>query len=173
MEPGLRRRFERLEETRVRVAGTLGGHDAASLNRRPGPERWSALQVLHHVVTVEALTVSYVRKKSQAGASLPRAGLASRLRLLALRAALASPLRLKAPAVTATVPESIELAALEQRWDAVRRELCDLLEGLPAALGDRMVFRHPVVGRMGIEDALGLLQAHLDHHARQIGVLLR
>lgn len=168
MHPRLQAGFERLEASRARVLAGLAGFDSATLNRSPVPGRWSALQVLHHVVTAEALTASYVRKKAQAGGSLPRSGLPSRLRLLALRAALASPFRIRAPAATASVPATSDLPAVEVRWVEVRRELCALLEALPAEAAGRTVFRHPLVGLMGIEDTLGFLQAHLDHHARQV-----
>jgi hypothetical protein len=172
MRPGLRLRFERLEASRERVLGALRGQDAATLDHSPSPGRWSALQVLHHVVSAEALTVAYVRKKAQGGDSLPRAGLVSRLRLLALRAALASPVRIRAPAATASVPATSELPAVEGRWAEVRRELCALLEAFPDEAVGRTVFRHPLVGLMGIEDTLGFLQAHLDHHARQAAAAL-
>ena len=171
MRPALRLRFERLEASRERVLGALRDRDAATLDRSPSPGRWSALQVLHHVVTVEALAVSYVGKKAQGGGSLPRAGLMSRLRLLALRAALASPFRIRAPAAAASVPATSDLPAVEARWAEVRRELCALLEALPVEAAGRTVFRHPLVGLMGIEDALDFLQVHLDHHVRQLAEL--
>jgi hypothetical protein len=173
MRPGLRLCFERLEASRAQVLAELAGLDTAALNSSPSPGRWSALQVLHHVVTVEALTVSYVRKKAQGGGSLPRAGLVSRLRLLALRVALASPFRIRAPAVTASVPATSELPAVEARWAEARRELSALLDTFPAEAAGRTVFRHPLVGLMGLEDTLGMLQAHLDHHARQVAAAVR
>jgi hypothetical protein len=173
MQPRLREWFEQLEASRTRVLAGLNGLDTAALNRSPVPGRWSALQVLHHVVTVEALTVAYVRKKMQAGAALPRAGVASRLRLLALRLALASPLRVRAPAATSAVPARSELAAVQARWHEVRGELRVLLEEFPAELVDRIVFRHPYAGPMGLADTLGMLQAHLDHHVRQVVAAVR
>lgn len=173
MQPALGRRFERLEAARSRLLGSLAGCDAAALNRSPAPGRWSPLQVLHHVVTVEGLTVGYVRKKMQAGAALPRAGVTSRLRLLLLQATLASPLRVRAPAGTATVPATGELPQLQVLWDEVRGDLARLLGSFPAELLDRLVFRHPYAGRMSLEHALGMLQAHFDHHARQVEAALR
>ena len=38
----------------------------------------------------------------------------------------------------------------------------------PEELLDRLVFRHGFVGLMGLPDTLGFMQAHLDHHARQV-----
>lgn len=168
MDPGLARRLARLETSRQRALAALSGVDHAALNRPPAPGKWSALQLLHHVVTAEALTLGYIRKKMQAGASLPRAGLASRLRLLALQATLASPLRFRAPGATASVPAETSTAELRARWDEVRAGIGQLVESFPTELLDRLVFRHPFVGRMGLAHALGHLQAHLDHHIPQV-----
>jgi len=162
------RALERLEATRAEILSRLEGHDHARLNRPRADGGWSALQILHHVVAGEEATLGYLKKKMQAGPSLPRAGLRSRLRLLALRIASASPLRFRAPAATATVPAEIDPAFLRSRWERVRGDWRSLLESFPEDLVGRQVFRHPVVGRMGLRDTLGFLQSHLDHHARQV-----
>ena len=168
LDPALARSLERLEVSRRRALGAVDGVAHAALNRAPAPGRWSALQVLHHVVTVEALTLGYVRKKMQAGASLGKAGPASRLRLLAVQVILALPLRVKAPAMAGAVPDASDLPALRARWDAVRRELDELVRSFPPELLDRLVFRHPYAGRMTLAHALGTLEAHLDHHIPQV-----
>jgi hypothetical protein len=173
MRPVYGTRLERLEASRVRALSLLADHDAAALNRAPAPGRWSALQVLHHVVESEAATLGYVRKKMQAGASLPPAGLASRLRRAAVQVGLALPLRFRAPAVAAAVPESVEPDLLRARWDEVRAGWRDLLGAFPSHLDGRLVFRHPFAGRMGLADTLAVLQAHLDHHVPQVERALR
>ncbi len=129
--------------------------------------------MLHHVVTAEALTLGYIRKKMQAGAALETAGPASRLRLLALQVTLALPLRFKAPTTAGDVPTESELRALRARWDEVRRSLDELVRSFPPELEDRLVFRHPYAGRMTLAHALGTLQAHLDHHIPQVERALR
>ena len=161
MRPGFEGAFLRLEQARSRALALLEGLGATALNRPPGPGRWSALQVLHHVVESEAGTLGYVRKKMQAGAGLPRSGVASRLRRATLQLALALPLRFRAPAVAASVPDAIDPDALRARWAEVRRAWRELLDG-------RLVFRHPVAGRLSLADTLAVLQAHLDHHVPQV-----
>ena len=168
MRPDLGRRLDRLEASRAHALSLLGSHDVLAQNRAPAPGRWSALQVLHHVVESEAATLVYVRKKMQAGASLPPAGLASRLRRVAVQLGLALPLRLRAPAVTAVVPDVVEPDALRARWDEVRAGWRELLASFPADLERRVVFRHPFAGRMGLADTLAVLQAHLEHHVPQV-----
>ena len=164
----LARRLQRLEQSRQRALELLSGRDAATLNRAPAAGRWSALQVLHHVVTAEALTLRYIRKKMQAGDALPRATFGSRLRLLAVEAVLASPLRVRAPDVVAEVPAQVDAAELRSRWEGVRDDLRALVEEFPPQLLDRLVFRHPIGGRMTLAHALGTLEAHLDHHVPQV-----
>jgi hypothetical protein len=168
MSPDLGRRLEDLEASRARALSLLAGRDAASLNRPPAPGRWSALQVLHHVVESEAATLGYVRKKMQAGAALPPTGIGSRLRRAAVQLGLALPLRFRAPAVTAAVPDVVDPAVLRARWEEVRAGWRELLAAFPADLEGRLVFRHPIAGRMGLADALAVQQAHLDHHVRQV-----
>jgi len=150
----------------------LQGHDRTALNRPRADGGWSALQVLHHVIAAEAGTLGYVSRKMRGGTSLPRAGLVSRLRLLALQMANASPLRFRAPGITADVPTEIDPDELLRGWDEARTEWRRLLEDFPEELLGRMVFRHGWVGLMGLSDTLGFLQSHLDHHARQVERLL-
>ena len=168
MNPDLQRRFDCLEATRLRALAMLEPHTAATLNEAPAPGRWSVLQVLHHVIAAETATLGYIRKKTLAGTSLPPAGLTSRLRALTLEVVLASPLRLRAPAVTASVPAVLDPAGLRAQWDEARASWRGLLDGFPAALERRLVFRHPLVGLLGLADTLGFLQAHLDHHLRHV-----
>lgn len=168
MNEQLQRRFDRLEGTRRQVLRHLEGHDRGALNRPRADGGWSALQVLHHVIAAESGTLRYVSRKMQGGTSLPRVSLASRLRLLGLQAAMVSPLRFKAPAVVAEVPEEIDPEELRARWNEVRTGWKTLLEAFPEEILDRLVFRHALVGLMGLPDTLAFLQSHLEHHRRQV-----
>lgn len=172
MNEQLRQKFERLETSRQDVLARLEGHDRARLNRPRADGGWSVLQVLHHVITAEAGTLGYISKKMRGGTGLPRAGLVSRLRLLALQVASASPFRFRAPGVTADVPAEIDPDELLRRWDEVRAGWKDRLDGFPDELLDRVVFRHVMVGLMGLPDTLSFLQSHLSHHERQVERLL-
>ena len=172
MNQRLQQRFERLESTRRDVLARLEGHDQTRLNRPRDDGGWSALQVLHHVITAEEGTLRYISKKMLAGAGLPRSGLVSRLRLLALQVGNASPFKFRAPAGTGDVPADIDPAELVSHWGEVRSGWRRLLEDFPEELTGRVVFRHAFVGLMGLPDTLGFLQSHLDHHARQVERLL-
>jgi hypothetical protein len=164
----LQQRFDRLETARSGVLARLEGHDRTRLNRPRPDGGWSVLQILQHVITAEEGTLRYMSKKMLAGASLPQAGLKSRLRLLALQMVLASPFRFRAPGATGDVPDETDPAELRARWNAVRASWKELLDTFPGELLDRMVFRHGMVGLMSLYDTLDFLQAHLARHVRQV-----
>jgi DinB superfamily len=172
MAGDIERAFDRLEATRQRVWRRLDGLDRAMLNRPPALGGWSALQALSHVVMAEGATLDYIGKKMKAGTDLPRAGLVSRLRLVVLQVTLASPLRFKAPAKSAAVPDDIDPGELLARWESGRAAWRERLSDFPPELIDRMVLRHPYVGLMGLRDTLGFMQAHLEHHSRQVDRVL-
>jgi hypothetical protein len=172
MDPALERAFARLEATRHELLDHAASGGEVAFNRRPRPDAWSAAQALEHVLLSESLSVGYLHKKMQAGSALPKANAVGALKLLALRAFLASPLRAKAPKVSASVPAQSSLADLRARWDATRSDLKSLLEGFPPELLGRLVFRHPFVGMLSLPHTLGFLQAHFDHHERQVRAAL-
>ncbi|MGE0453809.1 MAG: DinB family protein [Vicinamibacteria bacterium] len=172
MDQALEQAFARLEARRKQLLDLAAGSGEAAFNQRPRPDAWSAAQALEHVLLSESLSIGYLRKKMQAGPALPQAGLASALKLLALRAFLASPLRARAPKVSASVPDQSNLEDLRARWDATRSELKGLLDGFPPELLGRLVFRHPFVGMLTLPHTLGFLQAHFDHHERQVRAAL-
>jgi len=173
MQRDLDRAFARLEAARQELLALAASHGEAAFNRRPRPEAWSAAQALEHVMISESLSLGYVRKKMQAGNTLPKVGLPSALRLLALQLYLASPLRARAPKASASVPDHSGLDDLRARWGAIREDWRTFLESFPPELLGRMVFRHPFAGLLSLTHALGFLQAHLDHHARQVRAALR
>jgi hypothetical protein len=172
MEKRLAVPFERLESRRRALLSRLEGLEASQLNRQPGPGRWSITQVLCHIISSEELSLGYVQKKMLAPERLRDAGLAGWLRLAALAAVLRSPLRFRAPAATARVPDAEDPATTLQRWDAVRDGWRELLESVPPELVDKALFRHPSAGRMSLPQALRFSSEHLRHHVKQVESLL-
>jgi uncharacterized damage-inducible protein DinB len=82
--------------------------------------------------------------------------------------ALRWPYRAKAPERTAHPEAETTLAAVRERWDGVRRDWQELLDGFPPSLVDRAVFRHPRVGLVSLAHTLAFLREHVAHHRRQI-----
>jgi hypothetical protein len=168
MSETLRREWERLEEARRDLFTRLEAATEEELASAPGEGKWSPLQVISHLTEAEAFALSYVRRKLSDPDSVPRAGFLSRLRSLALQAALLIPIRIPAPARVAnpSTPESFQAAA--ERWVALREEWRATVEQFPPHLENRAIFLHLVVGRMSLRDALRFHRRHLLRHSRQI-----
>lgn len=165
--------FERMEATKATLLRSLSILDEATLNRKPDSATWSILQVIAHLTRSEAATLQAIKRKSQDPGALPKSGIAAWFRVAALVAGLRSPVRFKAPATVAEVPDTGDLRSASLAWAEVREEWREFLETFPPALDERLVFRHPFVGRLGPAQVLIFLREHQDNHVRQIGRIRR
>ena len=173
MNDRLRRRFDRLEAVRQRIESSIDGIDPAALNRPTAPGRWSAAQVIGHLVKAESLSVAYIRKKASDPSELRPAGIAHSLKATLVVALMRVPLRFSAPEIVAEIPENASPVELRERWRATRSEMNALLDGLPDALLGTCLYKHPVAGPMTLESALDFMIAHAVRHAKQIDRVLR
>jgi hypothetical protein len=60
------------------------------------------------------------------------------------------------------------LAEIREAWSRVRSELARYLTTQHDGNGERVVFRHPVAGRMTFAQTLTLIRAHFEDHVRQV-----
>jgi len=165
---GVRSRMERLQAGRLALLDAVAGVGEDHLRRPRDDGGWSILQVLEHLALAEQHTLAYIHKKMQDPSKLPPAGALSFWRMAIVVVALRSPYKAKAPERTAHPEADMTLAAVREHWDGVRQGWQQLVDGFPPALVDRAVFRHPRTGLMSLAHTLGFMQAHLDHHRRQI-----
>jgi hypothetical protein len=168
MSDTLRREWDRLEEARRDLFTRLESATEEELASAPGEGKWSPLQVMSHLTEAEAFSLSYVRRKLSDPDRVPRAGFLSRLRSLALQAALLLPIRIPAPARVADPPTPENFQAAAERWIALRDEWRTTVEQFPSHLEDRAIFLHLVAGRMSLREALRFHRHHLLRHSRQI-----
>jgi len=165
--------FEQMEATKAALLKSLAALDAEALNRKPDAGSWSILQVIAHLTKSEGGTLQYIKKKTQDPAALPKASLVPWFRIAALVVGLKSPLKFKAPASTASVPEIGAFQATSFAWAEVREDWREFVDAFPAALHDRMIFRHPFVGLLGPAQTMIFLNQHLGNHVRQIASIRR
>lgn len=142
-----------------------------SISRPPVEDAWTPLQALHHIFLVERYAVDYLLYKLGTEEELPPLTLAARLKGKLIAAALASPLKFKAPAEVDSARQiakhKLSLDALAHELRSVRNELKKLLEVMPENWHDKAVFQHPR-GRIGIKDTLLFLDTHFSRHEHQI-----
>lgn len=164
--------LEALEQLRTEAVNRLADLGPAAVNRQPAAGGWSAAQVLFHVVEAERLSLAYLLKKTQKPDLIPRSGVLSAVKSRALSLFLKLPLKVSAPARTADVPDSVEMSVLERDWDEVRAGWREFLETFPSELADKAIYKHPVAGRLNLEQTLRFLVDHLERHLGQIDRVL-
>jgi hypothetical protein len=140
------------------------------LNTRPGPGRWSALQVMHHLMKTEALSLQYVRKKLSFNPRLKRAGFLTASRSFLLDIYFRLPFKFKAPEVVseASLPENSSFEEVHVQWLDLRRQLREFLAGLPGDTLGREIYRHPFAGRLSGRGMIRFFSGHFMRHKKQI-----
>ena len=171
MNHRLHLKFEQLERATERLlaaAEALGADQA----KAPATGKWSAVQVVHHLLFIEGNIVQYIQRKIQADEALPKVGLLTRLRVQFVRLMLRLPgLKFKAPRGVATLTDTGEVPTLPEMrktWEASRRQFERLLNEFPSRQMNRAVFPHPRSGRITIYQVMEHLVDHLLHHQQQM-----
>ena len=173
MHTKLEQKFRQLEADREKLMNGLWQVSSEKLNRKPQPDKWSALQVIYHINQAEQLTLQYITRKLTGKKAFTDPGPGNTWRNLLLRLLLWSPARFKAPAVLGQVPDHPELTAVSKAWAQTRQDIRHMLAQFPDELTGKQIFRHPRAGMLTIHQTLDFIGDHAEHHYRQIRRLVR
>ncbi len=171
MQRDLETRFSALERRREDLTGRLADLGERALSFKPRKEAWCLLEVCDHVLRTEEASLQYVRKKLPHVEANSRPGARSRWVFPILRVLLALPLRFRMPSSVSDSLKpgsSLSLEKLVDRWIAEHSEWRRVLDSVPASKLQSPLFRHPIAGPMDLNGALLFLEAHFDHHLRQV-----
>jgi len=141
------------------------------LNQKPGLEKWSILQVLHHLLIAEKLSAMYVHKKTSSGIDdIPKAPLSGYLRLASLRMTYLLPFKFKAPPAVGdgALPATSTLEETLAAWTQNRMRLRELLLALPENALKKAIYKHPIAGKLNAFQMLYFFDLHFRHHLGQI-----
>jgi uncharacterized damage-inducible protein DinB len=140
----------------------------------PSPGKWSIGQILTHLVTSEKLSLGYMKKKALGIDQLKNSGVKEAIRLRLLIISQRLPFRYNAPQVVVeNTPEAWPLDELIHQWDKVRADLAEFLEGIKEENIYKVIYKHPVGGRMDVHQAMTFFREHINHHKPQIDRLLK
>ena len=140
------------------------------LTFRPGPDAWSALDVLEHLVKVEEGIASRIRPREPRGVVETvrvKAALGAMCALFAVRS------RIKVPVQGVLPLGGVTLSDLVSRWEAAQAALRERLEEFRPQDWSRPMMRHPLIGRLTPAEGLTFIHWHMAHHRRQIARIRR
>ncbi len=168
MKKNIEFKLERLELQRIAIFEEIGGLDAHLFNKKPTPEAWSVAQVCVHLMRAEAGSMAYLKKKVSHTTNIPSAGVRSWFRSKTIWFYLNLPIKIKAPAILETLPDTSDLVDIKNSWASQRLDLQDFLTLLPDRLAESEIWKHPMAGKMNIAQMLDFFYWHSKRHHGQI-----
>jgi hypothetical protein len=174
LNPKLQRQFERLENDRIELLDKLKECPEETLAREPIAGQWSINQILSHLITSERLTLIYLKKKSLGVDQVANSGILEELKMIVLKVSQRLPFRFRAPElVVKNTPAPVSLAELVIRWNVSRIEFRDFLDTVKEENLGKLIYKHPVAGRLNVIQCVVFLREHFHHHLPQIKRALR
>jgi hypothetical protein len=175
MHPQLRQIVDSLESQRESILKDFRGFSAERFHRAPRPGKWSAAEILSHIITAERLSVAYMQKKMQGIEHASRSGFLEEVKFGILKVSQRLPgLKFKAPKrVVENTTLYRDLASVEAEWKTIRTDLEKLVAQIPEHHLDRLIYKHPVAGYLNVPQALKFFREHIIHHAPQLKRLLK
>ncbi|MEJ2005168.1 MAG: DinB family protein [Cyclobacteriaceae bacterium] len=164
----LDKKLRLLDESLSKVIAKLDVADSEILTYKPGPEKWNAVQILAHLQQSETASVAYMNKKLPAIDDQLKTGFKESYRSFLLKMFLYSPLKFKAPAAFANMPEDLVYKEIRDQYFQTRRELREVLSLLNEEHLDRAIMKHPRIGRINAPQTLDFIASHFEHHRKQI-----
>jgi len=166
-------KFGKLEEDRNELFLILEKVNKELLNNKPQKNKWSIIQVVHHLYKSEQLSIVYIKRKLRDKNKIKKSSLVSLGRGLILEWTLRFPTKLKAPTNVSDVPDFAELKLYDTKWNIMRSDLLEIIENTNLEILKSDIFKHPSVGEMNMLSALKFMQAHFEHHKKQIDNILQ
>ena len=131
-------------------------------------DSWSIQQVLMHVVKIQQISVDALQKAYAKHSELKNTEIKNTISSAILKFALRSGKKFKAPQIAAHIDNHVSLATVRQQWENANQALNQFVEAYPIENKNKLIFKHPFVGWLSLEQALDFLLEHLKHHRKQI-----
>ena len=162
----LREQLESHDQSRFSLLEELEGMSQDQLRNKPGPDDWSLLEIVQHMVLSEREVLQGLPEPKELTAR--KRGLRSLLSygmvLVVLRWNIPAPV----PSDGMVPDGNTSLSKLRQQWDENLQWLKDYLDTLREEDLQRAVFKHPIGGPMTVEQTIHMAKLHFDVHLRQI-----
>jgi len=162
--------LKHLNQDLAQLEQRLEDVDFERFNKAPGPDKWSASQIMHHLMRAEELSLKYCQKKLSFQPQLANAGVVTKVRSLVVHYCMKLPLRFEAPHGMGTefLPTEDHPHQTFSIWKQHRKNWADFFQELPPEYLQKAVYKHPVGGRLSWVGMLRFFKSHYDHHYPQI-----
>ena len=170
MLPNIQEKFDSLKLKREALLQHLGSLSNNVSSFKAGPDKWSIVEVVEHLVIVEKDLLKQLSTNVPASTLDPKSRTPDKYQGV---------IKVMERDIPVDVPdESMEphgrltLDELLSRWDDVREKLRGFLAGIHSENKDNLVYRHPFAGPLDISETLHFIDVHFDNHMRHIDRIL-
>ena len=170
MLPDIQEKFESLTQKRKQLLQHLDALSNETLTFKAGPDKWSVVEAIEHLVIVEDNFLKQVKTKNPDPPLDPESRSAKKYQTV---------IKVMQRDVPVDVPhESMEphgrlaLDELLDKWDDIRSKMQGFLDSMTSDNQDDMVYRHPFAGPLNIAETLHFIEVHFDNHVRHIDRIL-
>ena len=170
LDPKIEKRLKILDKKLNLLLEELKYYSEDQLNRKPGEDKWSVIQVMHHMILAETGSYNYIQKKLSFNPMLKNKGILTASRKLALWFFLKAPFKFKAPMGVSgeKLPDHAGFWDTAKQWKDQRNKLKSYLLTLPPDLFRKELYKHPFAGRLDISGMVDFFEGHFDRHLKQI-----
>jgi len=170
MLPNIQKKYQSLTKKREDLLRQLGSLSREVLCFKAGPDKWSIVEVIEHLVIAEKDLYKQLTATDPASTLDPKSRTPEKHQAV---------IKVMERDIPVDVPdESLEplgrftLDELFDQWDDIRNKLQGLLAEIKPENKDDLVFRHPYGGPLDIAETLHFIDIHFDNHMRQIDRIL-
>ena len=166
--------YKELELQRNEILNRVKDLSIEKFNRTPSPQKWSISQILTHILIAERLSILYMKKKALGIDQLKDSGPWQSIILALLKISQRIPaLKFKAPRIVVdNTPPALAFTELTARWEEQRADLKRFLETIEEKNIKKVIYKHPIAGRLDAHQAMVFFREHINHHWPQLKRLL-
>ena len=169
MEKIIAEKWDLLEAGRSDFLVFLSQFPESRLFEKETLEKWSVVEVIHHLYQVDQLSLRKGRKSQLKEFSF-KSGLIGSIKGKLLLLALRLPFKFRAPEFARPkVSAEMTFQSLIEDWSRLREEMRVFFEGIQGSQVTNAIFFHPYAGKMPASEFLNFLHLHQKRHFDQIG----
>jgi uncharacterized damage-inducible protein DinB len=161
-------RFDHLQYLLKEYQDEIQGLNSEQLNQKSEGGNWSIAEIIYHISHAEKAIVQYIQKKLNNPSETKKAGFKSWYKASLPRLALKSSRKFKAPKQLDEPKGPYHVDQLMEEWKTIRFALEETYHQVPEELIRHQLFKHPVVGKINLQQTLGFMADHMQRHLLQI-----
>ncbi len=175
LNPKFQKQLNLLDKKLNLLLEELKDYSEDQLNRKPAEDKWSVIQVMHHLLLAETGSYNYVNKKLSFNPVLKKTGIMTWFRRTLMKFFLRTPIKFKAPKGVGSefLPDRAGFWDTAKLWKEQRVKLKEFLATLPEERLKQEVYKHPMAGRQGLNGMFDFFDLHFDRHHKQIRKIVK